>query len=68
MNSWSWSAKIVQTERNAKQNTKFLFCIAEVQPIFGRRSKLVFLNFRKLRGVQKLQKFRSSDITTTNDH
>ena len=25
----------MQTERNAKQNAKFLFCIAEVQPTIG---------------------------------
>jgi hypothetical protein len=25
----------VQTERNAKQKAIFLFCFAEVQPIFG---------------------------------
>ena len=28
-------AKIVQTEDKAKQNTKFLFCFVEVQPILG---------------------------------
>ena len=28
----NYSAKLVQTERNAKQKTKFFVCITEVQP------------------------------------
>ena len=35
----NYSAKLVQTERNAKQKTKFFVCITEVQPhlaIYGK--------------------------------
>ena len=43
-------------------------CHSKENELFKNLFFIILLNFRKLRGVQKLQKFRSSDITTTNDH
>ena len=36
--------KIVQTEDKAKQNTKFLFCFVEVQPIFAAQRQCIKTN------------------------